>query len=61
MSVHINYVIMYIFQQNELKKTKKNLLWFYLRSPDILLQEVSCNIIKGEKEKKIIEENFLIY
>ena len=33
------------------KKAKKNLLWFYLRSPDILLQEVSCNIIKGDARR----------
>ena len=31
-----------------MKKAKKNLLWFYLRCPDILLREVSCNIIKGD-------------
>ena len=34
------------------QKQKKNLLWFYLRSPDILSQEVSCNIIKGDALKK---------
>ena len=31
-----------------MKKAKKNLLWFYLRCPDILLREVSCKVIKGD-------------
>ena len=30
------------------EKSKKNLLWFYLRCPDILLREVSCKVIKGD-------------
>ena len=45
------------------KKAKKNLLWFYLRSPDILLQEVSCNIIKGDaiqKERKLKQEKYKV-
>ena len=44
---------MYVFEKinEKKKKAKKNLLWFYLRSPDILLQEVSCNIIKGDAKR----------
>ena len=34
------------------ENSKKNLLWFYLRCPDILLREVSCNIIKGDAIQK---------
>ena len=46
-------MIMYVFEKinQKKKKAKKNLLWFYLRSPDILLREVSCNIIKGDPIK----------
>ena len=44
--VLINYVIFEMYYNEINQKQKKNLLWFYLRSPDILLQEVSCNIIK---------------
>ena len=51
MYMFIKYVIMYLFKQNK-STQKKNLLWFYLRSPDILSQDVSCNIIKGDALKK---------
>ena len=50
--VLINYVIFEMYYNEINQKQKKNLLWFYLRSPDILLQEVSCNIIKGDASKK---------
>ena len=46
-------MMMYVFEKinQKKKKAKKNLLWFYLRSPDILLQDVSCNIIKGDARR----------
>ena len=49
--VLINYVIFEMYYNKINQKQKKNLLWFYLRSPDILLQDVSCNIIKGDARR----------
>ena len=48
-----------------MKKAKKNLSWFYLRCPDILLREVSCKVkskvmqyrMKGDPSKKETRKN----